>query len=42
LIGEARWPVTPLVSSSLGVRRFRVPSEVIVMAVRWYLRYGPS
>jgi len=23
-------------------RRFRFPSEVIVLAVRWYLRYGQS
>ncbi len=29
-------------SSSLSVRRFRFPAEVIVVAVRWYLRYGLS
>jgi transposase-like protein len=31
--------VAPLRSSFAG---FRFPSEVIVLAVRWYLRYGLS
>jgi IS6 family transposase len=26
----------------LGVRRLRLPSDVIVLAVRWYLRFGLS
>ena len=40
--GEARCSVASLVATSLSVRRFRVPAEVIVVAVRWYLRYGLS
>ena len=32
----------PVDSSSLRVRRFRFPSDVIVLAVRWYLRFGLS
>jgi len=35
-------PVTSLVCSSFGVRWVPVPAEVIVVAVRWYLRYGLS
>jgi transposase-like protein len=42
LIGEARCSAAPVVTSALGVRRVRFPSEVIVVAVRWYLRYGLS
>jgi IS6 family transposase len=26
----------------LGLRGFRFPPDVIVLAVRWYLRFGPS
>ena len=40
-----RWAifsVPPLISSTLGVRRVPVPGGVIVVAVRWYLRYGLS
>jgi len=40
LIGEADSSISGLVASSIGVRRVRFPAEVIVVAVRWYLRYG--
>jgi hypothetical protein len=42
LTGELRGSVSLLVSSPLGVHRVPVPAEVIVVAVRWYLRYGLS
>jgi hypothetical protein len=32
----------PTGSCSLGVRRVPLPAEVIVLTVRWYLRFGPS
>jgi transposase-like protein len=36
---RSSWPGP---AASLGVRRVQVPAEVIVLAVRWYLRYGLS
>jgi hypothetical protein len=32
----------PSVRGELGVRRISVPSEVIILVVRWYLRFGLS
>jgi len=39
---EALGSSSPMVAASIGVCRFRFPTEVIVVAVRWYLRYGLS
>jgi IS6 family transposase len=42
LIGEVHGLVSTLVCSPLAFAGFRFPAEVIVVAVRWYLRYGLS
>jgi len=42
LTGEVRCSVPFLASSSIRVRRVPLPAEVIVVAVRWYVRYGLS
>jgi hypothetical protein len=42
LIGEAWCAVLPLVCAAFGVPGSRFPAEVVVVAVRWYLRYGLS
>ena len=42
LTGEACCAVSSLVACPVRVRRVRFPAEVIVVAVRWYLRYGLS
>ncbi len=42
MIGEVHLWVSPLVSPRSAFAGFRFPSEVIVVAVRWYLRYGLS
>jgi hypothetical protein len=41
LAGEACCAVLSLVASPVRLRR-RFPAEVIVVAVRWYLRFGLS
>jgi transposase-like protein len=35
-------PLSPVAAAEVGVRRFRFPPEVIVVAVRWYLRFNLS
>ena len=35
-------PIQPSSASTLGVRRVSLPPDVIVLAVRWYLRFGLS
>ena len=40
--GEAVLSVSSTVAVVLGLRGFPVPAEVIVVAVRWYLRDGLS
>jgi transposase-like protein len=42
LTGEAIDPSSRLVATEVGVHRVRFPSDVIVLAVRWYLRYNLS
>jgi hypothetical protein len=42
LTGEAGIAISSLVTSTIGIRRLPVPGRVIVVAVRWYLRYGLS
>jgi hypothetical protein len=42
LSGEACSPPKPCPAEGFGVCRVRFPHEVIVVAVRWYLRYGLS
>ena len=42
LTGEARCAVSSLVASPVRARRVLLPAGVIVVAVRWYLRYGLS
>ena len=42
LTGEAGSSVAFLVASPVGFAGFRFPAEVIVVAVRWYLRFGLS
>jgi transposase-like protein len=39
---EVLGSVSFLSASSIGVRGLRLPAEVIVVAARWYLRYGLS
>lgn len=40
--GEAVDPSSPCAAAEVGVRRVPVPPEVIVLAVRWYLRFDLS
>jgi transposase-like protein len=40
LNGEALGSSSPVAAASIGVAGFRFPIEVIVVAVRWYPRYG--
>jgi transposase, IS6 family len=42
LSGEARSAVLCLVAPCVRLLRLSVPAEVIVVAVRWYLRFGLS
>jgi transposase-like protein len=42
LTDEALLPSSFLAAASLRLLEFPVPGEVIVVAVRWYLRYGLS
>jgi hypothetical protein len=42
LTGETCCPVSLLVAAPVDFAGFRFPAEVIVVAVRWYLRYGLS
>jgi transposase-like protein len=42
LTGEAGRPSWYLAAAWLGLRGLAVPAEVILVAVRWYLRYGLS
>jgi transposase, IS6 family len=35
-------PIAPIDPSALHLAGFRFPPEVIVVAVRWYLRFGLS
>jgi hypothetical protein len=40
LTGDVRCQVPLLVAASVASAGFRLPAEVIVLAVRWYLRSG--
>jgi hypothetical protein len=43
LVGEAVVPPSsPVAADGLGLQGFRLPAEIIVPAVRWYLRYRLS
>jgi transposase-like protein len=42
LTGEAGRPFSYLAAAWLGLRGLAVPAEVILVADRWYLRYGLS
>lgn len=45
LVGEAIVPSpskSPVTAAGLGLTGFRLPAEVIMLAVRWYLRLGLS
>jgi transposase-like protein len=42
LSSETIDPPAPVASAEGGVRRLPVPAEVIVVAVRWYLRFNLS
>ncbi len=42
MTGDAGCSVSPLGASQSAFAGFRFPAEVIVVAVRWYLRYGLS
>jgi hypothetical protein len=42
LSGEVIDPLSPLAAAEVGVRRVPVPARVIVVAVRWYLRFIPE
>ncbi len=35
-------PPTPCFRSAIGLRRFPFPPDVVIVAVRWYLRFGLS
>lgn len=40
--GEVVDPLIALAASDVGVRRLPFPTDVIVVEVRWYLRFGLS
>jgi transposase-like protein len=42
LAGDVCLPLTSVACCSFGLHWFPVPAEVIVVAVRWYLRFGLS
>ena len=39
---KRRWPIRPTNESSSAFAGFQLPPEVILLAVRWYLRFGLS
>ena len=41
-VGDDLPPLSCLFRTEIRVRRVQVPAEIIVLALRWYLRYGLS
>jgi hypothetical protein len=42
LVGEDRLPLANVASVTVSLHGFGFPAEIIVLAARWYLRYGLS